>query len=94
MNRKLIILAYYINISGLSQHDSEMMIHDIRKSYEMSIYPKDIEDKYHIVMLFVPNRRDTKIELIYPQRIQIGEEDAKQIDNFEDVIEELNKMKK
>jgi len=65
MEKELIILAYYINISGFSRQQAEQLIVNIMEQNE-NMYD-DVSDTKTIKHYYVPiEEGQTRIECIYP----------------------------
>lgn len=94
MKKELIIIVYYINISGLSRQLVERMLSEIKSSYE---HMYDNIDK-NVVQYYVPIHGESRVECIYPINntkenliellSSIDKEDLKKL---KDTIDEIEK---
>jgi hypothetical protein len=91
MKRKLIILAIYINVDGLTRQQAEQQIYQLMKEYQPDFLPDDIKENYHVEHMWLPIKSPavSKIELIYPPIFQQNIDK----DGIDKMIEGLQKLK-
>ena len=95
MKRKLIILAIYINIDGLTRQQAEQQVHQLMTEYQPDFLPDDIKENYHVEHLWMPVKSPavSKIELIYPPIFQSNidkDEIDKMIAKLQKIKEDIN----
>lgn len=91
LKRKLIIIAVYINVEGLSKALSEDEMYTLINKYNPDSLPEDINEHYYIDYMWIPIKKGpSRIELLYPTKFDVSEIALEDIDSF---IEELKKHK-
>jgi hypothetical protein len=95
MKRKLIILAIYINIDGLTRQQADQQVYELMKEYHPDFLPDDIKENYHVEHLWLPVKSPavSKIELIYPPNFQYNidkDEIDKMIEGLQKIKEDIN----
>jgi hypothetical protein len=91
MKRKLIIVAIYINIDGLTRQQAEQQVYQLMNEYRPDFLPDDIKENYHVEHIWLPVKSPavSKIELIYPPIFQPNIDK----DEIDKMIEKLQKIK-
>jgi len=94
MDRKLIIIVFYIPVQGLSRQQAEKQIYDLMEAYHPDL-PEDMNEKYHIEHLWFPTKaEEPKVELIYPPKFQLDKEVIADITDIDKLIQKLEEFKK
>lgn len=89
--RELIILAFYINVEGLTRKLSEERLYDLVIRHNKSHLPNDISEYYHIERVWIPIKKGMdRVELLYPTKFNIEDVD---VDDVDKLIEQLQKYK-
>jgi hypothetical protein len=87
--KQLIILVYYINIDGLSRHETEEYICRCKYIFQFSDDLLD-EINVNIQQIFLPvKNKDTKVECIYPK---IADENDKILDILNQISEKMKNV--
>jgi len=93
--RKLIIRVFYISVRGLSRQHAEQTMFDLMTEYNPEEnLPEDILEHYFIHDIWIPitdgQSRDSKVEIIYPNKFEF--EDLS-LENIDLLIDKLNEIK-
>jgi len=85
MERELIILTTYLNPG---ENPIAKYMDEAKRSIDKFCekMPPDIKDKYHIVMLCIPTKKETHVKCVFPKK-----PDKNVMSKIEKLIDEQNK---
>ena len=92
--RELIILVIYLNVDGLTKKMTNQIMTDVIEKWNYHNMPDDINQHYFIQQFWMPIKKGhTRVELLYPQKLNFDNFELDEIDIFIEKLLELKERK-